>query len=156
MSTSRSTFGQFGLIAIAIIFIVGVSLSNLLFRGMRLDLTESSLYTLSEGTISVLEAIPEPRNIYFFFSDRGTVDNPFVRTYAGRVKEMLQEFVQYSNGNLRLSIIDPLPFSDDEDRAAEFGLLGINLGTSAESVYMGIAATNSTGDEGIIAFLDPG
>ena len=137
MSTSRSTFGQFGLIAIAAIFVLGVSLSALIFRGARLDMTESGLYTLSEGTIKVLGAIPEPINIYFFFSDRGTADNPYVRTYAGRVKETLQEFVQNSNGQLRLSIIDPLPFSEDEDRAAEFGLQGINIGTSAESIYMG-------------------
>jgi len=156
MSTSRSTFGQFGLITIATIFIVSVSLSNLVFRGMRLDLTESGLYTLSEGTIKVLGAIPEPINIYFFFSDRGTANNPYIRTYAGRVKEMLQEFVQHSDGKLRLTIVDPLPFSDDEDRAAEFGLQGINIGTSAEAIYMGIAATNSIGDEEIISFMDPG
>jgi ABC-type uncharacterized transport system involved in gliding motility auxiliary subunit len=69
---------------------------------------------------------------------------------------MLQEFVQHSDGKLRLSIIDPLPFSEDEDRAAEFGLRGINLGISSEAIYMGIAGTNAIGDEETIGFLDPG
>jgi ABC-type uncharacterized transport system involved in gliding motility auxiliary subunit len=156
MSNNKSTFGRVGLIAVSAIFIVAVSLTNTLFRGVRLDLTENRLYTLSDGTIRILESIPEPVNVYFFFSDKATADNPYLRTYAGRVREMLQEFVQYSDDKLRLTLVDPIAFSEDEDRAAEFGLQGINLGTSPEAIYMGIAATNSVGDEEIIAFLDPG
>jgi len=156
MSNNKSTFGRVGLIAISAIFIVAVSLTNTLFRGVRLDLTENRLYTLSDGTIRILESIPEPVNVYFFFSDKATADTSYLRTYAGRVREMLQEFVQYSDDKLRLTLVDPIPFSEDEDRAAEFGLQGINLGTSPEAIYMGIAATNSVGDEEIIAFLDPG
>ncbi len=156
MSNNKSTFGRIGLIAVSAIFIVAVSLTNTLFRGVRLDLTENRLYTLSDGTIRILESIPEPVNVYFFFSDKATADNSYLRTYAGRVREMLQEFVQYSDDKLRLTLVDPIAFSEDEDRAAEFGLQGINLGTSPEAIYMGIAATNSVGDEEIIAFLDPG
>ena len=156
MNNPKSTFGRVGLIAVFAIFIVAVSLTNTLFRGARLDLTENRLYTLSDGTIRILGSIPEPINVYFFFSDKATTDNPYVRTYAGRVREMLQEFVQYSDDKLRLTVVDPVPFSEDEDRAAGFGLQGVNLGASSEAVYMGVAATNSVGDEEIIAFLDPG
>jgi ABC-type uncharacterized transport system involved in gliding motility auxiliary subunit len=156
MEISKSIFGRLGLVAIIAIFIIAVSLSNILFRGIRLDLTENQLYTLSEGTIRILENISEPINLYFFFSDRGTADTPVLRTYSIRVREMLQEFVQRSGGKLRLTVIDPLPFSEDEDRAAEFGLQGINLGISSEPIYMGIAGTNGIGDEETISFLDPG
>jgi ABC-type uncharacterized transport system involved in gliding motility auxiliary subunit len=156
MERSKSVFGRLGLVAIAVIFIIAVSLSNLLFRGLRLDLTENQLFTLSDGTIRVLENISEPINLYFFFSDRATADTPVLRIYAVRVREMLQEFVQHSDGKLRLSMIDPIPFSEDEDRAAEFGLQGISLGITTEPIYMGIAGTNSIGDEEIISFLDPG
>ncbi len=156
MINSKLTFGRVGLVAVFTIFIVAVSLSNTFFRGVRSDLTENRLYTLSAGTIRILESIPEPINVYFFFSDKATADNPYLRTYAGRVREMLQEFVQYSDDKLRVTLVDPIPFSEDEDRAAEFGLQGINLGTSSETIYMGVAATNGVGDEEIIAFLDPG
>jgi len=156
MESNKSIFGRLGLVAVFVIFIVAVSLSNLLFRGIRLDLTENQLYTLSDGTIRILENISEPINLYFFFSDRGTADTPILRTYSVRVREMLQEFVQHSNGKVRLSIIDPLPFSEDEDRATEFGLQGISLGIASEPIYMGIAGTNSIGDEETIGFLDPG
>ncbi len=44
----------------------------------------------------ILESIPEPVNVYFFFSDRATSGNPYLRTYAGRAREMLEEFTQYA------------------------------------------------------------
>ena len=52
-------------------------------------------------------------------------------------------------------MIDPLPFSEEEDRATAFGLRPINLGNNADPIYFGIAATNSVGDDEIIPFLDP-
>jgi ABC-type uncharacterized transport system involved in gliding motility auxiliary subunit len=68
---------------------------------------------------------------------------------------MLREFEQYADGNLKLTVIDPLPFSEEEDRAAAFGLQAINLGTTPDPIYLGIAGTNSVGDEEVISFLDP-
>jgi ABC-type uncharacterized transport system involved in gliding motility auxiliary subunit len=154
-SGTRSTFGWLGLGALVAVFVIAVSLMNILLRGTRLDLTDNNLYTLSEGTEKLLAEIPEPINIYFFFSDRATADIPYLRTYAGRVREMLEEFVQYADGQLKLTVIDPLPFSEDEDRASEFGLQSINLGTASDPIYLGIAGSNSIGDEEIISFLDP-
>ncbi len=155
MNNKQSVFGEIGLLAIAVIFLVVVSLSNVLLRGMRVDLTENNLYTLSDGTINILGDIQEPLNIYFFFSDQATSDIPQLRTYAGRVRETLQELSQHADGKLRITVIDPLPFSEQEDRAAQYGLQGISLGAGGDSVYFGIAATNSIGDEEIIPFLDP-
>ena len=112
MSNQRTIFGRAGLFAVAAIFLVAVSASNLLLRGVRLDLTANDLFTLSDGTKNILRSIEEPINVYFFYSDRATENVPQLRTYAGRVREMLQEFEQLAQGNLRLSIIDPLPFSE--------------------------------------------
>ena len=147
--------GRLGLLALAALFLVAVVLSNLSLRGIRLDLTENRLYTLSEGTYSVLGRIPETINLYFFFSERGTTDIPQLRTYADRVREMLEEFEENSDGRLNIRFVDPLPFSEDEDRASEFGLQGVDLRAGGDPVFMGIAGTNSIGDEEIISFLDP-
>jgi ABC-type uncharacterized transport system involved in gliding motility auxiliary subunit len=152
---NRRTFGGLGLLALAVVFLVGVAAINLGFRGLRLDLTENRLYTLSPGTVAVLESIPEPVNLYLFFSDRATADNPYLRSYAGRVREMLTDFAERSGGKLRLSVVDPLPFSEDEDRATQFGLRPINLSGSPDPIYLGVAGTNSVGDDEIIPFLDP-
>jgi ABC-type uncharacterized transport system involved in gliding motility auxiliary subunit len=155
MTSNNTRFGRIGLVTLAALFIMAVFLSNIMFSGFRLDLTENQLFTLSEGTEKILSSIEEPINLYFFYSDRSTENIPQLRTYAGRVQETLREFVEKSNGQLRLTVIDPLPFSDDEDRANEFGLQGITLPNASDAIYMGIAASNSIGDEEIIAFLDP-
>lgn len=147
-------FGRVGLVVLAVIFLAGVTLISLL-PGARVDLTENHLYTLSDGTRKILGEIPEPVNVYLFFSDKATTDVPQLRTYFGRVRDMLAEFASRSNGKLKLTVIDPVPFSDDEDRATGFGLRPINLGNNSDPIYFGIAATNSVGDQQTIPFLDP-
>ena len=151
----RGAFGGLGLLALAVVFLVGVAAINIAFRGLRVDLTENRIYTLSAGTTAVLQSIPEPVNIYFFFSDKATAENPYIRTYAGRVREMLTDFAERSNGKLKLKVVDPIPFSEDEDRATQFGLRSINLGAGPDAVYLGVAGTNSVGDDEVIPFLDP-
>lgn len=154
-SSRRAAYGEIGLVALALGFLVAVAVVNVVFRGVRIDLTENRLYTLSEGTIRIVESIPEPINVYLYFSERATADIPFLRTYATRVREMLEEFASRSGGQLRLTVVDPLPFSEEEDRAGQFGLQGINLGNNPDPVYLGVAGTNSVGDEEVIPFLDP-
>ncbi len=154
-SASRSAFGRLGLVAVAAVFLVAVPLANVILRGARLDLTQNHLYTLSPGTVHILGNIPEPINLYFFFSNSATEKTPFFRTYAGRVRDMLRDFARQSDGKIKVTEVDPVPFSDEEDRATQFGLQGIRLDNSTDPVFMGIAGTNSIGDDQVIAFVDP-
>jgi ABC-type uncharacterized transport system involved in gliding motility auxiliary subunit len=140
---------------LAVLFIATIVLSNTLLRGARIDLTENRLYTLSPGTRTVLAEIDEPINLYFFFSERGTRDYPVIRTYATRVRELLQEMVAKSDGKLRLTVIDPLPFSEEEDRATAFGLQAVPVGAAGESIFFGLAGSNSTDGQMIIPFFQP-
>ncbi|MEZ5562773.1 MAG: Gldg family protein [Gammaproteobacteria bacterium] len=148
-------FGRLGLVALALAFVAGVSLVNRVFHGVQIDLTENRLYTLSEGTDEILGKIAEPVHVYLFYSDKATTNIPAVRTYAGRVREMLEAFAARSDGKLILQVVDPLPFSEEEDRASGFGLRPINVGNSTDPIYLGVAGTNSVGDDDIIPFLDP-
>ncbi len=154
-SEQQRKIGLTSLVLLALAFIAAVIVSNSLLSGMRLDLTENKLYTLSDGTRSLLSNIDEPINLYYFFSDRETSDVQFLRSFATRVQEMLEEFAANSDGKLILNIIDPLPFSEDEDRASQFGLQPVSLGGLTESVYLGLAGTNSVGDQEIIPFFQP-
>jgi ABC-type uncharacterized transport system involved in gliding motility auxiliary subunit len=142
-------------VLLAIAFIIAVSISNQVFRGWKIDLTENRLYTLSDGTRNLLAGIEEPINLYFYFSDQASGSMPSLRSYADRVREMLEEFEDAADGRVRLSVIDPLPFSEDEDRAAQFGLQGVQLGVSPDPIYMGLAGTDSLDNEEIIAFFQP-
>ena len=143
------------LILLALAFIAAVIVSNQVFSGWRIDFTENNLYTLSPGTERILENIEEPVNLYFYYSDSATENLPSLRSYADRVREMLEEFEDRADGMINLHVIDPVPFSEEEDRAAQFGLQGIRLASAPDPVYLGLAATNSVGDEAIIPFFQP-
>ena len=148
-------YGQLGLGVLLLVFLAAVALVNVVFRGARLDLTEAGLYTLSEGTQRVLEGIPEPVRLYFFISRGGLSDSPGLRAWADRVEDMLNEFEARSDGRLDVSVIDPAPFSEDEDRAAAFGLQAVRLQISDDPLYFGVAGSNAVGEEEFIAFMDP-
>jgi gliding motility-associatede transport system auxiliary component len=151
----RKSFAFGSLVVLLFGFIAAVIASNALLRGIRLDLTENRLYTLSEGTRSLLANLPDPVNLYFFFSEQSSEDIQILRDYANRVSEMLEEFVDESNGTVRLQTIDPVPFSEEEDRAAAFGLTDLAMGTGGDSIYFGLAATNLIGEEAVIELFDP-
>ena len=143
------------LLLLAVAFIAAVVVSNQLFKGWRLDLTENKLYTLSDGTRNILESIDEPINLYFFYSDKATANVPTLRDYANRVGEMLEEFEAAADGGINLLVIDPIPFSEDEDRAAEFGLQGIGLAAVPDPIYFGLAGTDSLDNLEVIPFFQP-
>ncbi len=131
-------------------------LSNLGLRGMRLDLTQNRLYTLSPGTKQVLREIKEPVNLYFYFSrDTAAKQAPLIMPYASRVREFLEEIAARSGGKIRLRVIDPQPFAEDEDHAAEAGLQSIPVGAGSESIYFGLAGTNSTDGRSAIPSFQP-
>ena len=155
MSANRQrNLGTLSLVLLALVFVAAVTANNSLLTGLRIDLTEDNLYTVSPGTRNVLASIVEPINVYLFFSDSETADIAPLRNYANRVRETLEELESAGGGNLVLHVIDPVPFSEDEDRAARFGLQPITLGIG-QSLYFGLAATNSVGDQEVIEIFNP-
>jgi ABC-type uncharacterized transport system involved in gliding motility auxiliary subunit len=130
-------------------------LSSNVLRGLRFDLTENGLYTLSEGTRNILDELQEPVTVYLFFSEEASRDLPQVRSYAERVDELVAEFANHSKGKLILKRIDPAPFSEQEDQAAAFGLQAVPVGASGETLYLGLAGSNSLDDVQTMPFLQP-
>jgi ABC-type uncharacterized transport system involved in gliding motility auxiliary subunit len=151
----RSTLGGGTVLALALIFIGLTVLANYALRGWRLDLTQNRLYTTAPGTDRVLASIKEPINLYFFYSERAAGQLPQLKTYGVRVREFLEELVGRSNGKLHLHVIDPQPFSEEEDRASELGVRAAPLGQNGGSFYFGLAGTNSTDGHASIEFFDP-
>jgi ABC-type uncharacterized transport system involved in gliding motility auxiliary subunit len=151
----RSTLGGATLLAVALLFIGLTVLFNYTLRGWRADLTQNHLYTIAPGTERILKSIHEPVNLYFFFSEKTAGQLPQIKTYGVRVREFLEELAARSNGKLRLHVIDPQPFSEDEDRASELGVRGAPVGAAGTQLYFGLAGTNSTDGHKAIEFFDP-
>src|SRR5688572_19919083 len=153
--TKRSTLGGGALIAHALLFIGLTVLFGNVLRGWRVDLTENGLYTTAPGTEKILKGLKEPINLYFFYSEKAINNVPELKPYGQRVKELLQEMAARSGGNLRLSVVDPQPFSDEEDRATELGVRGAPVTQDGQNLYFGLAGTNSTDGHQAIEFFDP-
>ena len=141
---------------IAVIFLAFVGLSKLLLGGWRLDLTEARLYTLTDGTRQLLADLDEPITLHFFFSDSGTQELTGLRAYSSRVQAMLEEYQRAAGAKLALRVIDPEPFSEEEDLAAGFGLQNVPVAQAGqEGIYFGLAGSNAVDDLEIIPFFQP-
>jgi len=140
--------------AVVLFFAVNV-LSNVALQSARFDLTDQHLYTLTEGTRNILQNIDEPITLRFYLSKKLATGLPGINNYANRVLELLQEYEQAADGNLNLHIIDPEPFSEEEDRAVGYGLQGIPLNNGNVQFYFGLVGTSSTDDQELIPFFQP-
>jgi ABC-type uncharacterized transport system involved in gliding motility auxiliary subunit len=140
---------------LALAFVAVVALTSYGLRGARLDLTEHHQYTLSPGTLRILERVPEPIKLELFYSEKAAQSQPQFRVFAQRVRELLQEVAARSHGKISLQVVDPEPFSDAEERAAGYGLKGVPLGDSGDSLYFGLVGSNSTDGETAMPFIQP-
>ncbi len=93
----------------------------------------------------MLAELKEPVNLYFYFSrDAAAKQSPLLHAVCRRgCANSSRRCAARSGGKIHLRVIDPQPFSDDEDRAAEFGLQSLQAG-GGDALYFGLAGTNST------------
>lgn len=151
----KPNLGAGGLAIVGVLFVGIMLLANLLLRGARIDLTADKLYTITQGTENIIRNLEEPVNLYFFFSEDSAAEIQPLRNHGVRVRELLEELVSRSNGKLTLKVIDPQPFTEEEDRATELGVSSTPIGALGQRLYLGLAATNSTDGKEAIPFLDP-
>lgn len=153
----KSVIGMRGarLIAVVVAFFALLVISNIALKNLRLDLTENKIYTLTEGTRSILSTLEDPINVYLFFSDKASEGQSDLRNYYQRLREVLDEYKSYADGKLIVHYIDPEPFSEEEDRATELGIASLKDEKSGNLLYFGLAATNSVDDLEVIPFMQP-
>jgi gliding motility-associatede transport system auxiliary component len=125
-----------GLLA-AFVVIVLVNLVLGAARG-RIDLTQGKLYTLSEGTRSVLGKLEAPVKIRLYFSQGAEVPLP-IKAYGRRVEDMLAEFKQAGRGKVLIEKLDPMPDSEAEDSATLEGVEAQVAG--ADKFYLGASVS---------------
>lgn len=140
------------LILLTLIFVSLNLFSNIALRTARLDLTENNLFTLSQGTQNILGRLEEPVTLRFYYSQELAANEPQIRIFAQRVRDMLEEMSMRANGMIELQIIDPAPFSEDEDQAVAQGLVARPIG-EGEAIYFGLVGTNLVDNVEIIPFF---
>jgi len=149
----RRIISETGLLLAAILAIAIIIVCDNTFTSVRLDLTENKLFTLSDGTINILRSLKEPINLDFYLSRKTLTNYPSIINYGNRVRDLLKQYAAEANGNIKLTVIEPEPFSEAEDQAVASGLQGVPINTEGDVAYFGLVGTNSIDEEKVIPFF---
>ncbi len=141
-------------LAVAAFLALNVFANSTLTR-LRLDLTEQRLFTLSDGTRNLLRGLEDPVTLRLYVSRSLAARLPTMAGYVARVRDLLEEYAHAADGKLVLSVIDPEPFSEEEDRAVGYGLTGIPLRDGESTFYFGLVGTNVLDDREVVPYLSP-
>ncbi len=145
---TRRTMLYAALVLLVVIFLPLIVVSSRWLHATRIDLTTDQLYTLTPGTLHIVDTLQRPLRLTLYFSDHATRELPQLRSYEQRVREMLQEMVARSHRRIRLQVIDPVPYSDDEASAEGGGLTAANGGSNGERVFFGLVGSAMAGTDG--------
>ena len=92
----------------------------------RWDTTEGNVYTLTEGTRSILQKAKDSGRevtVRFYMSDPDDVQLPKKYVdYSKRVKDLLEEYSKASGGAILVQAFEPKPNSEAQDAAELDGI----------------------------------
>jgi ABC-type uncharacterized transport system involved in gliding motility auxiliary subunit len=140
-------------VVLAFVALAGINLfASQMLRVHRADFTEERLFTISDVTRDVLARVEEPITVRFYFSRALAERAPLYAEFGARVQALLHHYADLAGGRIRVEVIDPEPFSPEEDRAIAAGLQAIPLG-DGRTAYFGIVGENATDQQEVIPFL---
>ena len=143
------------LVCTILIFLSFNFIINKINFNIGIDFTSTKTFTLSKGTKNVLANIEEPLKIEFIYSRSLSKNIPIIQNYANQIEGLINRYVGLAKGKIEFQIIEPEPYSDEEDYVERFGVQGFPVDQEGSNVYFGLIATNTTDDTEIIPFFDP-
>ena len=143
---------------VLVIVFSAISICQSIGRPLKLDITDQKLYTLSDGTKAILAKLNQPIRARLFYAKTAALKGPdqirFFNNYYEFVRALLEEYVTASNGMVELEVVDPRPFTDDEEQALKYGLRRFPI-TQEESFFFGLVVQTQFGVEKAIPFFSP-
>jgi ABC-type uncharacterized transport system involved in gliding motility auxiliary subunit len=155
-SSKTAAVGITTLLTIAIIAAVNFLVGGVGFGNFRLDLTEDGLYTLSPGTKNILSRInaDEPVTIKFYSTNDDRVMPNILKPHARSIEDLLLEYEKQGGGNVALEVIHPNPDTDEEDKAKEDEVRGMQVNQEGDNIYLGMTVQSLDRKE-VLPFLSP-
>ena len=143
---------------VLVIIFSAISISQNIGKGLKVDVTDQKLYTLSDGTKAILSKLNQPITVKLYYAKTAALKGPdqirFFNNYYQFVRALLEEYVAVSKGMVELEVIDPRPFSDDEVQALRYGLRRFPI-TQEENFFFGLVLQTQFGVEKAIPFFTP-
>ncbi len=156
--SSNSSGGLIAIIGLVIVFAIAIVINFLVGAvGVRIDLTENKVFTLSEGTRNILSRLETPVTITYYVTQDSRVMGPMDKNYARRVEDLLNQYVrnapvkeievvneagEYESKKVKMLTVkklDPEPNTDAEDSAFSDGLQTGPSRETGNEMYFGIA-----------------
>lgn len=121
-----------------------LALANFLFAGsvLRLDLTQNSLYTLSDASRGAVEKLERPLQVKAYFTK--DLQAPY-SGFEQILRDKLDEYQVLSGGKLKVEFKDPTGNPELEEEARRFGITPAKIDFRArdqreiKTAYMGVA-----------------
>ena len=144
------------LLVIGIVVVINYLVGGLGLGNFRVDFTQDHLYTLSQGTRNIINGIKadKPVTLRIYASTEDRVMPAQLQTYARAVEDLLVEFQKVSDGKIIIEKLAPNPDTEDEDKAREDEIRGMQVNTEGENLYLGLAVQSLQQKE-VLPFLNP-
>ena len=123
----------------------------------RIDLTENNRYTISPSTRQILAELDDIVNIKVYLSRKLP---PYLVTITSQVRDLLEEYRIYADGNLAIEYIDPADDPATQQKLRFMGIPQLQLNiiekdqAAVTNVYMGLAVLYGDSKEIIPALTD--
>ena len=146
------------LFLIALITFSSITLLARMGRGLKVDLTEDRIYTLSDETKKIIGNLTHTTRLKLFYSRTEAMKGldslrPY-NNYFFYVRDLLREYASAARGRIVLEIIDPKEDTREEREALVYGLRPIPT-TDDDRFFFGLVLTTEFGQERTIALLTP-
>lgn len=155
---NRTIRAVVGAILILIIVFSGISICQDIGSRLKIDVTDEGIYTLSDGTKAILAKLNQPLKARLYYAKTAALKGPdqirYFNSYYEFVKALLEEYVAVSKGMVELEIVDPRPFSEEEEQALRYGLQRFPI-TQEENFFFGLVMQTQFGVEKVIKFFSP-
>ena len=139
---NRTLRAIIAVVFVAVIMFCAISVSQNLGKGIRADITDQKIYTLSDGTKAILGKLHQPIKMKLYYARTAAMKGPdnirFFNNYYYFVKALLEEYQKASGGMVQLEVIDPRPFGDDEADALRYGIKKFPI-SEEENFFFGLA-----------------
>jgi ABC-type uncharacterized transport system involved in gliding motility auxiliary subunit len=101
---------------VGILIFVNILSTKLFARG---DLTENNLFTLSQASIDLVKSLDDKLLVKAYFTKN--LPGRYA-TLERQVQDLLEEYAQYSGGNMKIEFIDPAGDEEEEKIAQSLGI----------------------------------
>lgn len=147
-----------GVVFILVITFSAISICQDVGKRWKADVTGPKFYTLSGGTKAILAKLNQPITLKLFYSRTAAMKGPdqvkFYNNYYDFVRSFLDEYAAAARGMVKVEIIDPRPFTEDEMQAIQFGLKKFTV-SEDENFFFGLVCQTQFGVEKAIPFFSP-